>query len=158
MINLTGEPFKKTYIGIDIGSNGGVCILDDTGKVIELFKTPATRMEFYNKLISYKNIHCMCILEKVHSQPQNGGKANFTFGATAERVLYTLEVCGIAYSEVNPQQWMKTYMMKKEKGETNPQWKGRLKEKARTLFPNENITLWSADALLIAEFCRRHYK
>ncbi|MEK0326404.1 MAG: hypothetical protein QQN63_11940 [Nitrosopumilus sp.] len=43
-------------------------------------------------------------------------------------------------------------------GETDTQWKNRLKAKAQQLFPSKNITLATADALLIAEFCRRKHE
>lgn len=148
----------KLYLGVDIGINGGVVVLDAAGKVIDSFKTPETRREFREKLAKYADLLSFCILEKVHSQPHHGGKCNFTFGATAERTLYTLEVCRIPYQEVTPQTWLKTYMLKKEKTETSTQWKNRLKGRAQQLFPNEKITLALSDAFLIAEFCRRHYK
>lgn len=148
----------KYYLGIDIGVNGGVAVLDETGLLVELFKTPETRKEFQEKLGAYTDLHSMCILEKVHSQPQNGGKANFTFGQTVERVFYTLELCKIPHQEVTPQTWLKTYMLKKDKEESSTAWKNRLKNRAQQLFPNAKVTLWNADALLIAEFARRYYK
>jgi len=148
----------KLYIGIDIGQNGGIVVLDNTGGVVETFKTPSTRMEFHQALSKYANVPCFCILENVHSQPKNGGKANFQFGMTNERTLYSLEVNRIPYQAVTPQTWMKTYMLKKDKGESNTNWKNRLKQRAQQLFPNEKVVLWSADALLMAEFARRHYK
>ncbi len=149
---------EKIYLGLDIGVSGGVVVLSADGSVIEFFKTPETRKEFRERLSLYKDRHSFCILEKVHSQPKNGGKANFSFGSTAERALYTLEISNIPFQEVTPQTWMKHYMMKKEKDESHTQWKNRLKERAQQLFPNEKVTLWSADAFLMAEFARRIYK
>lgn len=149
---------SKLYLGIDIGSNGGIVVLDENGLVKEVFKTPENRLEFKLKLEHYAKEHCFCILENVHSQPKNGGKANFTFGMTTERVLFSLEMCSIPYQQITPTTWLKTYMLKKEKTESNTQWKNRLKDRAQQLFPKEKITLWNADAFLMAEFCRRYYK
>lgn len=148
----------KKYIGIDIGTNGGCAILDESGKILDLFKTPEHRLGWIETLSPYTGTQCICILEKVHSQPKNGGKANFSFGSITERTLLSLEICKIPYQEVTPQTWMKTYMLKKEKTESNTQWKNRLKDKAQQLFPNEKMTLWAADTILIAEFARRYYK
>lgn len=44
---------------------------------------------------------------------------------------------------------------KKIGGESETQWKNRLKAKAQQLFPQQEVTLATADALLIAEFGRR---
>lgn len=148
----------KIYLGVDIGVNGGVVVLKECGAVITSFKTPETRAEFIEKLTPFGQIPSFCILERVHAQPGNGGKANFSFGRTTERTLYTLEICKIPFQEITPQQWMKTYMLKKEKSETSTQWKNRLKARAQQLFPNEKITLYLSDAFLMAEFCRRNYK
>ena len=41
------------------------------------------------------------------------------------------------------------------KEESKSQWKNRLKAKAQQLFPKLKITLKTADAILIAEYCRR---
>lgn len=149
---------NKLYIGLDLGANGGVVILTSDGTVKEVFKNPNTVSDWIEKLEKYKTEHCFCITERVHSMPKNGGKANFTFGFTCGVALSLLEVNQIPFQEVTPQTWIKTYMMKKEKTETSTQWKNRLKNKAKQLFPKENITLWNADAFLIAEFCRRHFK
>lgn len=148
----------KFYIGLDLGSNGGVVVLDETGAVKEVFKNPDNVPEWVERLSKYKDEHCFCITERVHSQPINGGKANFSFGKTVGITLTIFEIAKIPYQEVTPQSWMKTYMMKKEKGETVTSWKNRLKNKAQQLFPKEKVTLWSADAFLIAEYCRRNFK
>ena len=147
---------EKRFIGVDIGGNGGVVVLDSEMKVIEVFKTPESRKDWIAKLNPYKD--SFCILEKVHSHPVNGGKANFTFGQTSERTLFALEVAGISYKEVTPQTWMKEFMLKKEKSESGTKWKNRLKAKAESLFPNEKVTLWNADAFLQAWYCWKNFK
>jgi hypothetical protein len=148
----------KYYIGLDLGANGGVAVLRENGELEELFKNPDTVTGWIEKLSKYKDLHCFCLTEKVHSQPINGGKANFSFGKTVGITLTLVEVNSIPFQEITPQTWLKGYMMKKEKGETNTSWKNRLKNKAQQLFPKVKMTLWAADAVLIAEYCRRNYK
>lgn len=145
----------KLYIGLDLGSNGGVAVIDTNGSIIEVFKNPDTVTDWIARLSAYTGKQCFCITEKVHSMPQNGGKANFTFGRTTGITLTLLEVNKIPFQEITPQTWMKHYMMKKEKSESNTEWKNRLKNKAQQLFPTHAVTLWNADALLMAEYCRR---
>jgi hypothetical protein len=148
---------EKLFIGVDLGVNGAVAVLNSDGSLRETFYTPDTRKGFIERFAIYEHYNCFCITEKVASMPQNGVKASHTFGVIVERTLYTLELCKIPFQEVTPQTWMKTYMLKKEKGETNTQWKNRLKTKAEQLFPHQKITLKNADAFLIAEYARRHY-
>jgi len=148
---------EKNYIGIDIGANGGIVVLSSNGAVIEVFKMPETRRLLQEKLMPYKDLECFAVLEKIHCRPTNGSKSNFTLGEYKERMLYTLELFQIPYEQITPQSWMKKYFMKKEKTETATQWKNRLKEKALSLFPKEKVTLWSADAFLIAYRALRDY-
>jgi len=153
---MAGE--YKYYIGVDPGKTGGIVIIDSTSLVIEVFKTPETIRDFIDRLTPYMNESVFCLTEKVSSMPQNGGKANYTFGYI-NGVLHTvLTTTGIPFELVTPRTWMKSYMMKKGKSEGNTQWKNRLKQKAQMLFPKEKVTLWNADALLIAEYCKRMYK
>lgn len=148
----------KYYLGIDIGSNGGIVVLNQDGSVKRVDKMPENRLELYEILAKFAGFHRMCVIEHVHGRPQNGGKANFTFGMFNEKVLYSLEITNTPYQAVTPPTWLKIYMLKKDKGETNTQWKNRLKARAKQLFPEQNITLWNADAFLIAEYCRRNMK
>jgi hypothetical protein len=149
---------KQFYLGLDLGQAGACAVLNSDGTVHEVFNTPDTRMGFVERFKPYTDTQCFCITEKVASMPQNGVKASMTFGMIVERSLFTLELCKIAFQEVTPQTWMKTYMLKKDKGESNTAWKNRLKAKAQQLFPHQKITLANADAFLIAEYCRRNFK
>jgi len=145
------------YIGIDPGKSGGIAIMDSSG-IVEIFKTPLSPIDFFHKFEPYADKSIYCITEKVHSMPQNGGKANYTFGYI-NGVLHTiLMVCQIPFDLRTPQMWMKYYALKKGKSESNTQWKNRLKVKAQQLFPKEKVTLWNADALLIANYCREEYR
>lgn len=148
----------KYYIGLDLGINGGVVVLRENGEVEEVFKNPNTTHGWLEKLKPYTDKHCFCITEKVHSMPSNGGKANFTFGFNVSKTLTMLEVCNVPYQEVTPQAWMKSFSMKKDSAESKTAWKNRLKELAAQLFPKEKVTLWSADAFLMAEYCRRNFR
>lgn len=154
---VSAPDVSRYYLGVDLGVNGACVVLDHIGEVHEVFNTPDTRSGFIERFKKYEQCKCFCITEKVASMPQNGVKASHTFGVIVERTLYTLELCKIPFQEVTPQTWMKTYMLKKDKGESHTSWKNRLKTKAQQLFPHQKITLATADAFLIAEYARRNY-
>jgi hypothetical protein len=151
---------KRYFIGCDPGQSGGFVVLDHDQNVISVFKTPDNRVDFVDKMMDLKNLdgQIFLIKERVHSQPKNGGKSNFTFGYNIGVLETCLTVAKIPFQDVTPQTWMKMYMMKKEKEEAHTAWKNRLKAKAQELFPDQKVTLWNADAFLIAEFCRRYIK
>jgi hypothetical protein len=110
-----------------------------------------------------------CLIERVHSFPGAGVSSMFTFGRNAGLLIGILLANHIPHEEIEPRTWQKALgippRIKKPKKpkpfiqypaeETQAQWKNRLRSKAQTLFPNLNITLATADALLIAEVARR---
>jgi hypothetical protein len=46
----------KYYIGIDIGLNGAITILNEEKKIIEVIKTPSTIKNFADWIDKYKKI------------------------------------------------------------------------------------------------------
>lgn len=147
----------KVFVGCDPGQSGGFVALNENGVVLAVFKTPEDRVSFIEKLKELRALGETMFLmkERVHSQPIHGGKSNFTFGYNIGVLETALTVAEIPFQDITPQTWMKSYMLKKEKGEAQTAWKNRLKTRAQELFPKEKVTLWNADAFLIAEYCRR---
>jgi hypothetical protein len=145
------------FIGCDPGQAGGFVVIDQDMKVIDVFKTPEDRNSFVEKMQGIKNLPGQIFLmkERVHSMPGNGAKSNFTFGYNIGILEASLSFAKIPYQDITPQTWMKSYMLKREKDEPGTQWKNRLKQRAQEIFPDHKVTLWSADAFLIAEYCRR---
>jgi len=152
------EQSQKFYIGCDPGQSGGFVVLDEAGRLIEVFKTPATILEYSEALSKYTGKNVTLVKERVHSQPRHGGKANFTFGYTIGVLESALVHYGVRYFDITPQTWMKLYMMKKDKDEASTAWKNRLKAKAQSMFPQAKVALWNADAFLIAEYARQVYR
>ena len=67
-----------------------------------------------------------------------------------------LTAAGIPFEEVTPVVWQRGLGIPvRKKDESRSQFKGRLKAKAQQLFPQVKVTLKTADALLISEYCRR---
>lgn len=104
-------------------------------------------------------IKCYAALEKVGGYvggEGDPGSAMFKFGASWGSLGMACVALGIEmYVEPTPQTWQKAFGLVKSKGEKKGPWKNRLKAKAQALFPSDDVTLLTADALLIAEYCRR---
>ena len=84
--------------------------------------------------------------------PKQGVVSVFTFGKNYGQWLGILASNGVPYKEVTPQTWMKYYgAMPKDKAKR----KKHLKHLAQSLYPNIKITLKTADAVLIAHWCKQ---
>tara|TARA_R110002020_G_scaffold80149_5_gene200139 strand:+ start:2458 stop:2988 length:531 start_codon:yes stop_codon:yes gene_type:complete len=144
-------------IGIDVGKSGGVAIIDSIkseNAPITAVKCPETVADM-SKLITWHKWDCrdlLCVIEKVHSMPKQGVKSMFTFGKNFGQWLGILAAFEIPYIEVTPQKWMKYYgAMPKDKKER----KTHLKHLAQSLYPSINVTLYTADAILMAHYCKQ---
>lgn len=102
----------------------------------------------------------VCV-EFVRSSSQQGVVSAFTFGKGCGRIEGVLETLGVKWWEVVPLVWMKGMGVA-----SPPRPKGSPKQRrdktlsfdqAQSLFPREPMPHWKAEALLIAEYCRRTY-
>jgi crossover junction endodeoxyribonuclease RuvC len=154
-------PCNKTFIGVDPGKHGGLVCMDYDGRVLDLIRMPSTESDVWKWFIEIydPSVRTVAVIEKVHSMPKQGVASSFTFGMGYGGLRMALIAAGIPFDQVTPQKWMKAIgIPPRKKTDTNNQWKNRLKAHAQQLFPQENITLATADALLIAEYCRRAYR
>ena len=155
---------KTIYIGIDVGKNGGICMLipRDGTPFYEAVthKCPSTPRDMatifhYPPLVeSIMDYNAICLIEKVHSMPKLGVKSMFTFGENYGIWQGILATVKVPYDLVPPQRWMKHYgSMPKDKKER----KHYIKALAQRLYPDANVTLYTADAILIAHYLMQHH-
>ena len=165
------ENAPKVYLGIDPGASGGLAALWAWGTECCTSPMPETETDTWdwlrtkwgkyeaNPSVATVNIvQRFAIIEKVHAMPGNGVSGMFKFGQNYGFLRACLIAAGIPFEDVDPRTWQKALGISSRKtrsGETKTQWKNRLKAKAQQLFPSEKVTLATADALLIAEYCRR---
>lgn len=145
----------KTYVGIDPGASGGVVVLSDHGTYC--FPMPTTRADLWEILKTGGPIEFAAV-EKVggHVGKDQPGSRMFEFGRNYGECLMALTAAEVPHEEVPPQRWQKSLgIAPRKKDESKTQWKNRLKARAQQLFPKVRVTLAVADALLIAEYCRR---
>lgn len=139
------------YIGIDPGASGGIALLDADGDSIYVEKFGDTQhdiAEQFNRYIRATE-RPFAFIERVHSMPKQGVASSFKFGESYGFLKGLLVGLAIPFDDVTPQKWQKL-MRCMTRGDKNVS-----KAKAQQLFPGLRITHATADALLIAETCRR---
>lgn len=166
----------KYFMGIDPGQSGGIACITEERELVFAVKMPSNERDIYKEI---QGKIYFCLIEKVHAMPKQGVSSTFKFGMGYGGLRMALIGNEVPFDEVTPQKWQKGLSIpkriphdktmlvkitkgknkgkmreKKYGGETDSQWKNRLKSKAQQLFPSFRVTLETADALLIAEYCR----
>ena len=149
------------YLGIDPGKGGGLAALDRQGQMVLAHAMPETDWDFFDGVRSLlrnaemDNSTMVARLEFVRSSPQMGVVSAFTFGCGYGAIRMALLAAEIPFDQVVPRVWQKALGILYPKGATDTQKKNITKTRAQQLFPGQKITHATADALLIAEHCRR---
>jgi len=147
-------------IAIDPGKSGGIAYRDTDGSVhaVPMPDTVADLEKLLRVLVCPESV---CFIEEL---PMYRGKMNLRSTAVLfrnfgqiEGVLASLK-CRVEY--LKPDWWQKTLRLGKS-ADHGDRWKAHLKGRAQALFPRVEVTLKTADALLILEagrlqeLCRR---
>lgn len=145
----------RIYVGVDPGKGGGIGFIresDDGTRISFAWKMPKTPTDLVTSFASLRAqaLEAYAVLEFVHSSPQMGVRSAFSFGQSFGQLESALAAAKFSVEVVRPQVWQKSLgcMSKGDKNVT--------KRRAQSLFPSvEGITHATADALLLAEYCRR---
>lgn len=144
----------NNYIAIDPGGNGGLVVINSKGEVTSVIKCPDTDKDILEALRPYKG-DAVVYIEKLwgHGGLMGSKASIWTQAENYGKLLMACLAMEMQLHEIPPAKWQKEYSMKKGKDITPKDWKAQLKDRAQKLFPAEKITLWNADALLIARYC-----
>ena len=143
------------YIGVDPGKNGGIAIIDSDGVIAFPFSEERLLIELDGIAQEYE---CICYLEHVHAMPKQGVSSTFNFGMNFGFIQGVLKAYSIPYELVTPQKWKKEFSCTSDKNTSI--------EVCKRLFPYASLKATDrckkdhdgmAEALLIAEYGRRHY-
>lgn len=142
------------HFGVDPGGSGAIACLYDEHDAPATCKNDVTERDlwvFVNrcKVLDPRDRKAFAYIERVHSMPKQGVASSFKFGQSYGFLRGLLIACGIPFEEVSPVKWQ-TAMGCRSGGDKNV-----TKARAQQLFPNVKVTHANADALLIAEYCRR---
>ena len=142
------------YIGIDPGASGGIGVID-TNEGANAFPYS----DFALQQILSHHSKAKVIVEKVGAMPGQGVTSMFNFGKAYGYILGALEMLQISYELVTPKTWKKEFGLSSDKKQSI--------DCCKRLFPTVELRRTShcrkdhdgmAEALLMAEYARRHMK
>ena len=166
------------FLGIDPGVAGGLALIAENGRPLTAPKMPATERELCDvvyQLAAAAELHGMieklgamprrtatvrceyCGASWTESKPLQSPSTMLMMGTNYGGLRMALAAAGIAFDEVLPRTWQAAFGLVSSRNLTSTQKKNRHKAKAEQLFPSVRVTHYIADALLIAEYCRRMY-
>lgn len=158
--------WKSTFLGVDPGTNGGISLITENRTVLMVSTIPDTAEEVHNLFYDLEEqfgLPDYGLMEEVKTRGRGRPKGAMTFGKNAGRLEMAL--VHVDYEFIRPNTWMRGMNIPsrdKKGGETEPQYKDRLRHEASKLFPK--LKIWDGtlkvqravcDSLLIAEYCRR---
>ena len=143
-------------IGIDPGASGGIAWSSPNGdRSAPLPKTLGDFRELVFEILGSQGFFhdladTVCHLESppkfVKAIP---GSAVFVMAQSFGRIEGVLAAFKVPTVTVTPQAWQKAHGHGPRGDMTTTQWKNKLKARAQSLYPEERVTLATADALLI---------
>lgn len=147
-------------IGIDPGKNGAIVCLDSVARSpVRMTKMPEHERDILDWLAQLGTNWRVddVFLEWIHPAIQGVGKASMSklYGSYM-RLRMAVIALHFPLEEARAAKWQQGLgISKRDKSETDTQWKNRLKARAVELYPHVNVTLWNCDALLIATYGAR---
>jgi len=149
--------FLMLYIGIDNGVSGAIAALCSDGSVFRVDKAPATDAELLQLFRALTESleqpgtgwEVFAVLEHAQSFPKMGSSSAFNYGRGYGAMQMALHAAEIPFDIVVPRKWQAALSCLSA-GDKNV-----TKRRAEQLFPKLKITHAIADALLMAEYCRR---
>jgi len=141
---------NRAFIGIDPGQSGSIAVIFPSGNSTWI-KLDSTDHDIANWLTEISDLYSgsVCRIEKVNAMPKQGVSSTFKFGRSFGFLQGLLVAFQIPFELVTPQKWQ-GFMGCRTAGDKNVS-----KAAAQRLFPSLKITHANADALLLAEYCRR---
>ena len=142
------------YIGIDPGLSGGIAATN--GDISVCGKCPLTVSDMAKVISTMTDLGSkpFAVIESVHSFPGQGVASTFKFGNNYGMWLGILAALKIPYIQVSPVKWM-TYYGSRPKVKKDR--KNHLKHLAQQRYPVLDITLATADAILLAHYGLHNY-
>lgn len=141
-------------IGIDPGKGGGIAIIYPDNSVVAQKWTSLQDMKEHLCEVKFQGDE-RCAIEHVHAMPGQGVTSMFSFGENYGQWQGLLCALEIPHRMIRPQEWQKGITGRQ--GLKGTALKQRLKTEAQKLFPKVKVTNATADALLIADWCRRNW-
>lgn len=140
-------------IGVDPGKSGAIAWIDEAGAAGSEKLANMTDRDVFELLLDLRLAgnpqRVRALLEEVHAMPRQGVSSTFKFGVSFGGLRMALTAASIPFELVTPAKWQQA-MRCRSHGDKNI-----TKARAQELFPGVKVTHANADALLLAELCRR---
>ncbi len=150
---------KTLFLGIDPGGSGGIALIGEN--FAQAWKMGDTETDTADLLRTHAPAIRIACIEEVHALPPtipgNTSKASFAFGKSYGFLRGLLIALQIPFTEISPQRWKKQMGLRFTKENTATEKKNGSKALAQQIFPEMRITHATAEALLLAEICRRNH-
>ena len=149
------------YIGIDPGSRGGVAVLNDDDGIAALYSFfKLTPHEIWKIFKTYSVGPAHAVIEKVNGFPGMSVVSVSTFMENYGILQGLMTALGIPFDRVPPLTWKREMGLTRKSGKTNRKERKQLSMNlAKKFFPyREGITDDTAEALLLAVYCRNVFK
>lgn len=139
------------FIGIDNGVNGAIAVINGGGYIVRVDKMPPIDAELLALLSAIRadSGYVRAVLEFAQAFPKMGTSSAFNYGKGYGSMQMALHAAGIPFEIVVPRKWQAAL------GCLSGRDKNITKRRAQQLFPSITVTHAIADALLMAEYCRR---
>ena len=145
----------KSILAIDPGAHGALVVLTHYAPFVECIKMPDTIWELAAELKRiverYKPEAWLELVGGYVGEDQPGSRM-FNFGENYGAIQGALCAFSVPLNLTRPQKWQQG--IPGVKGLVGPKRKRALKAHAEKLFPEVKVTLWNADALLIADYAQ----
>jgi hypothetical protein len=147
-------------IAIDPGKKGGVAGYDPNSKN-PLFSFGLENMTENDIIAEFRAIKDrdfghVAVMEELQPFSRSPAAHVAVYARSYGVIKGALMTLGFRLHTVRSQKWQKALSVGRKKDSANDrEWKNKLKAKAQELFPNQEITLQTADAFLILEWARR---
>ena len=146
----------NVFLGLDPGYSGALAVIDRGS--VELHPWPESEAAVWRLIDSQfpGEPRMVAVIEEVHSMPHDGVASAFKFGRHYGTLRAFLVAAGIPFAAVAPRTWQAAYGLSRHKGETRGAFKNRGRAIAQELYPPVRLTQKTADALLLAHYCKLH--
>lgn len=162
----------KKFMGIDPGLKGAIAIITDSSapNVVfadEMYKTSNNEIDIKKIMMKMQEITTVygqisfCFLEKAQAMSKQGVISTFNYGKGYGMLRAFLEIYNIPFQEIHPMKWKKEFSLVKTTKDDSI-------SVARKMFPELTDESFItprgrkkdgiAEALLLAEFCKRSSK
>ena len=160
---------RNIYAGIDPGKSGAIAWTDSCGLelvVVGMPKHEGEILDTLGRLAGHLKLDedpaqlCrFCLLERAQSIRGDGHVGSFSYGLNYGILRAGLRMWKVPWDRITPPDWHRELKIprRNKKTESEPMFKARKHDRARCLFPKTKFPKYAADAVLLAELCRRKY-